>query len=73
MFHIWFMIAILHTSYLTVRMMPHFKAGYEYYFWIGLWVFDASVLDEQGVRMRKTFIIITPIYITIGIFLAKFS
>jgi hypothetical protein len=33
-------------------MLPHFKSGYEHYFWLGLWIYKPSSLSEEGKKIR---------------------
>jgi hypothetical protein len=70
-FHIWFVIGFCHMLYVSVRIYSHFRTGYEYYFWLGLWVYKPSVLDEQGAKLRKIFLLAMAVYIVVGIFLVR--
>ena len=70
LFHIWFAIAFCHIFYISVKIIPHLKVGYGHYFWLGLWIYKPSVLDERGVKLRKVFLLATPVYFLVGVLIA---
>jgi hypothetical protein len=50
--YIWVVLGTLHVLFLLFKMLPHFKSGYEHYFWLGLWIYKPSSLSEEGKKIR---------------------
>ncbi len=72
-FHVWFVIASLHTVWIAIKLFPHFKRGYEHYFWLGIWLYSSSCLDDEGKKIRFLYIIFFFIYIVGGIVIFRKS
>ena len=72
-FHTWFVIGFFHMIYLSVKMLPHFKRGYEHYFWLGFWLYKPDSLDDKGKKIRIYMIVSMIVYFSVGTILARYQ
>ena len=70
-FHFWFVIGFIHTLYICIKIFPHIKEDQPWQYWIGLWVYRPSILDDKGLKYRTIFLISMPIYFLVGLALAS--
>lgn len=70
-FHLWFVFAAFHVLWMTIKLFPHFRKGYEHYFWLGIWFYSSSCLDDEGKKIRLRYIILFFIYIFLGMVISR--